>query len=71
MKNWTRRLITRRFDYGGKVMDKHIETLGMMESAYAHIRKSDEQFEAIEAAILALQEQAERKKGVPIAILRM
>ena len=47
-------------------MDKHIETLGMMEAAYAHIRKSDEQFEAIEAAISALQEQAEREKGCPL-----
>ena len=44
-------------------MDKHIETLDMMEAAYAHIRKNDDQYEAIEAAISALQEQAEREKG--------
>lgn len=44
-------------------MDKHIETLNIMESSYAHVRKSDSEFEAIEAAKEALQEQAEREKG--------
>lgn len=44
-------------------MDKHIETLNIMESSYAHVRKSDSEFEAIEAAKETLQEQAEREKG--------
>ena len=47
-------------------MDKHIETLGMMEAAYVHIRKNDDQYEAIEAAISALQEQAEREEGCKV-----
>jgi hypothetical protein len=48
---------------GGKMMDKHIETLNVMESSYAHIRKNDSEYEAIEAAKETLQEQAEREKG--------
>lgn len=51
--------------FGGQVMDKHIGTLNVMESSYAHIRKNDSEFEAIEAAISALQEQVERNKGCP------
>ncbi|MCI1955355.1 MAG: hypothetical protein LKJ21_03140 [Oscillospiraceae bacterium] len=44
-------------------MDKHIETLNVMESSYAHIRKNDSEFEAIEAAKEALQEQAADENG--------
>lgn len=44
-------------------MDKHIETLNIMESAYSHIRISNSKFSAIEAAKEALQEQAERENG--------
>lgn len=40
-----------------------IETMNIMESNYSHIRKSDKEFEAIEAGKSALQDQAEREKG--------
>lgn len=44
-------------------MDKHIETLNVMESSYAHIRKNDSEYEAIEAAKETLQERAADENG--------
>jgi len=43
-------------------IQKAIGTLNVMESTYSHIRKNDNEFEAIEAAKEALQDQAEREK---------
>ena len=44
-------------------IEQHVMTINVMQSAYRHIRHSDAEFLALEAAKEALREQAERSKG--------
>lgn len=49
-------------------MNNHIDTLCVMQSSYAHIRKSNAEWEAIEAAKDALKEIDERRENKPLTV---
>lgn len=44
-------------------IEQHIQTLNVMQSKYSHIRRSDAEWQDVEAAKDALREKQEREKG--------
>lgn len=44
-------------------IEQHIQTLNVMQAQYSHIRRSDAEWQAVEAAKDALREKQEREKG--------
>ena len=44
-------------------IEQYIQTLGIMQAQYSHIRRSESEWQAIETAKDALREKQEREKG--------
>lgn len=44
-------------------IEQHIQTLNVMQAQYSHIRRSDAEWQAVEAAKDALREKLKREKG--------
>lgn len=44
-------------------IEQHIQTLNVMQAQYSHIRRSEAEWQAVEAAKDALREKQEREKG--------
>ncbi len=49
-------------------IDGHIQTLAIMEGKYAHIRQCDAEWEAVEAAVVALRAQLAKQQNAPLTL---